>query len=683
MDTHRRVVALLLAAFMPVLAIAAVLIISVAVHKRAGMEAAVTAKSADAVAKIDGVLSAELGALKDIATSLYLDNGDIPGFREQIRRIHSLHPLWHTIILATPDGTNILNLRRSPQDPPLPVVDPESFQRTLREGKPVIGGISPPGTVTQLRLVPLRVPVIRDGEIRHILTAPLYPDGIADIIREATPRDWIGAVIDQNGRVVARTQDPDRFVGSLAPKRARDVIASGAIEEIYSAQALSDEDVRVVYRVSSLSGWSVHLIVPDDAWNVTFDRSLILAVAVGLLAVGIGAVLLWMVHRDVIAERERDIALRTSEERLRVAGDAAHIGIFDYNVSTGDVFHDARCNELFGFPHGEPVSLGKVIAAIHPEDRGVVEAEIARAQDSSGPGEYAMEYRVQNSRNGTERWLAVAGQVYFSASTPVRFVGTAWDITTRKQAEHELIEAKKAAEVASRAKSVFLATMSHELRTPLNAIIGFSELLQLGHGGTLTNKQAMYVEDILISGRRLLTLLNDVLETSRLETGQIDMVDAVLDLGNLLVSCAKEMEAAAEQGGMSASCRMAFRACEVRGDERRLRQVFRKLIGNAIKFTPTKGHVALTAKITDDGGVVTEIRDTGIGMSHEQITAALQPFGKVDTALSRHYEGAGLGLPLAKRFIELHDGSLDIESAPSQGTCIRVRLPPERVLSFC
>jgi signal transduction histidine kinase len=243
--------------------------------------------------------------------------------------------------------------------------------------------------------------------------------------------------------------------------------------------------------------------------------------------------------------------------------------------------------------------------------------------------------------------------------------------------EHELIVAKEEAEAASRAKSEFLATMSHELRTPLNAILGFSEIIRDSRFGPVPTRYADYAGDIHSSGRHLLTVINDILDLSKIEAGRMEIACEEVDLAKVVRACGQIMRGKAVDGNVRLQMRVPDEA-PVRGDELRLKQIALNLLSNAIKFTPAEGRVSVAVDRLPDGATVLEVTDTGIGMTRDEIRTALEPFRQVDSAHSRRYEGTGLGLPLVLRLVDLHGGRVEIDSARNAGTTVRVVLPPCR-----
>jgi signal transduction histidine kinase len=243
----------------------------------------------------------------------------------------------------------------------------------------------------------------------------------------------------------------------------------------------------------------------------------------------------------------------------------------------------------------------------------------------------------------------------------------------------QLRMALEAAAAGSQAKSQFLATMSHELRTPLNAIIGFAEMQALQIFGPLGDQRYHdYAKDILSSGRHLLGLINDVLDIAKLDVGHLELHDEDIDLAISIGECTHMTACQAETAGVRLGVDLAAELPYVRFDKRRLHQVLLNLLSNAVKFTPAGGAVQVAVRRSNDGLVIT-VADTGIGMAAEDIPTALERFGQVDSRLSRAYEGTGLGLPLAKQLVELHGGTLAIESVVGRGTTVTIALPAARL----
>lgn len=241
----------------------------------------------------------------------------------------------------------------------------------------------------------------------------------------------------------------------------------------------------------------------------------------------------------------------------------------------------------------------------------------------------------------------------------------------------ELLAAKDLAELASRAKTEFLAAVSHELRTPLNAIIGFSEVMAGEMFGALGSpRYREYVADILSSGRHLLDVINDILDIAKIEEGRMSLSLAAVPLHEVASAAVRLVEARVHAGAIVLETEVPSTLPPVWGERRRLLQIFVNLLANAVKFTPHGGRVAMRAH-QERGRMVVRVADTGIGMDPEEVAVALEPFRQVDGRLERRYDGTGLGLPLAKAFAELHGGTLTVESRRGEGTVVTVILPLE------
>jgi signal transduction histidine kinase len=249
------------------------------------------------------------------------------------------------------------------------------------------------------------------------------------------------------------------------------------------------------------------------------------------------------------------------------------------------------------------------------------------------------------------------------------------DISAQIHAQRQLLDARDQAEMASRSKSSFLAHMSHELRTPLNAIIGFSEAIAREVMGPISNMHYReYADDIHASGQHLLSLINDLLDLSKIEAGKLELFEETVDLRALVKHCTVFISEALRTKELQLGVRVGADLTAVFCDERKLKQVLLNLLSNAVKFTAF-GRISLAAWRDGSDLLRIEVADTGIGIAPEHIAKAMTPFGQVDDALSREQSGTGLGLPLAKQLVELHGGTLTLASEPGVGTTVTILLP--------
>jgi len=256
------------------------------------------------------------------------------------------------------------------------------------------------------------------------------------------------------------------------------------------------------------------------------------------------------------------------------------------------------------------------------------------------------------------------------------FITTLTDVTEARRSERELRRAKNAAEAASRAKSRFLAVMSHELRTPLNSVIGFSDALRRGADPQRVGEFAAAINE---AGRHLLGMIDVILDVARLESGRLDLVEGTVDLRHLVGDVLRQAQAAGAASGIRLVAVLGDDLPPVRADEIRLAKVLGQLLSNAVKFTQPGGTVTVRGWL-DGGEPALEVTDTGIGIHEADVPLVFEPFSQLDDSLTRRFQGAGLGLHLARAVVESHGGRLSLNSRVGEGTRVEIRLPAERVV---
>ena len=360
--------------------------------------------------------------------------------------------------------------------------------------------------------------------------------------------------------------------------------------------------------------------------------------------------------RDALDALTEGFLLWDSEDRLVLCNDAAH-------VLDPDPDHHIEFGRSFAELLDDRLERGLIPAAVGRE-REYRAARIAAHLNPTLP----IEFETAQGRilRIVERQTTEGGIVTLRS-----------DVTAQRQLERALIDARQEAEAGSRAKSEFLASMSHELRTPLNAVIGFAELIHgemLGSDVAAYRRYREYAGDIRDSGSHLLGLINDILDFSKTEAGEMQLIQDPVDLGELVESAVRMLKPRAERAGITLDGRVPMSLPSVLGDGMRLRQVLLNLMSNAIKYTPASGHVSVTAEASGSS-VLLKVADTGIGIAPEDMSIVLEPFRQIDNDLNRRNPGTGLGLPLTKRLVELHQGVLELESTVGHGTTVVVRLP--------
>jgi len=287
--------------------------------------------------------------------------------------------------------------------------------------------------------------------------------------------------------------------------------------------------------------------------------------------------------------------------------------------------------------------------------------------DDGGPPSSERELRLADGR-----WLRISRSPLQEGG----FFLVISDFSDVKEREERLTEARRQAEAASDAKSTFLANMSHELRTPLNAIIGFSDVMANEVLGELNPSYVQYAHDIRQSGGHLLDIISSVLDLSKSEAGKLTLTCSTVDLSEIIKASVTMMRDQCSRAKLTLFAVLPPDSIEVQGDPAKLRQVVLNLLSNAAKFTDSCGTITVSAAATEGASVI-RVSDNGIGMSTDEIPIALSAFGQIDSRLARRYEGTGLGLPLSKAIVELHGGTITIDSAPGKGTNVTVTLPRE------
>lgn len=255
------------------------------------------------------------------------------------------------------------------------------------------------------------------------------------------------------------------------------------------------------------------------------------------------------------------------------------------------------------------------------------------------------------------------------------------DAVLRHRARVAEQSARIEAELASKVKSEFIANMSHELRTPLNTVIGFSKLLSQHDKRNLSGKDIVeYASLIHDSAEHLLSVINDILDISKIQSGKYALDAQEVNVGSILAASVNAYQMMASEAHVDLRSDIAADLPAIRGDAAKLRQIFMNILSNALKFTPADGIVDVIAHRSVSGGIIVAIRDSGVGMTTQEIDVAVTPFGQVDGGRSRWREGAGLGLPIAKALVELHGGVLEIRSKKGSGTDVVIAFPaPDHV----
>ncbi len=397
------------------------------------------------------------------------------------------------------------------------------------------------------------------------------------------------------------------------------------------------------------------------------------------------------ISRDISERQKTEEALRESEDRYRRAISAANAVPYTFNyVQNRYTFIGEGIEKISGYTREdltqqmlstsiqESIMIGELS---HLSNQAAV-LQILAGQEAA-KATFQCDFRILD-KNGESRWLSdTAVQVLGPDGIPLSSIGILEDVTARKKIEMDLRESRDklssaniALEKAMRVKDEFLASMSHELRTPLTGILGISEALQFPAHGKLTKKQRESLQDIEKSGHHLLELINDILDLSRIEAGNLEMEFEPCLAAEVCQASLQLVKGLAHKKKQTLAFSMEPASITLRADQRHLKQMLVNLLSNAIKFTPEGGNLGLEVRCNfREKNVFFTVWDEGIGIRPEDIGKLFQPFVQLDSSLARQYAGTGLGLALVERTAELHGGSIKVESVPGAGSRFTIALP--------
>jgi len=499
-----------------------------------------------------------------------------------------------------------------------------------------------------------------------------HPDDVESLISLFRRFDWWGPF----AKAIADWTEGDRLVSLLADEgdRIRRMMAAGAL----TPQSRAAEFATIEWLDDQLTD-------RENTFSTHMGEGARTATALVVGGVGGTTVLLWAIGMAFAGRLFRqqltlDRQLSASEQRFRDYAEVASDWYWEIDDERRITYVSER---FFAATGADPASvLGRDAAEFVLEHSSGTENE-----------EQLRDLSLQLPMRGLRlRYLRAAGDVrYLSLSAkPYRdevggflgYRGVGSDVTSAVEDAMVLREAKERADLANRAKSEFLANMSHELRTPLNAIIGFSDVIQQQMlGPDASGRYESYVGDINNSGRHLLSIINDILDLSKIEAGREELSISDIGLDEIVASTETLFAGRFEQADLKLTIEMPTPTPTLSVDARKMKQCLANLLSNALKFTPVGGVVRVAAKLELDGGVTIAVHDTGIGIAAKHIPTALAPFGQVESPFRRVHNGTGLGLPITRALIELHGGNLALESELGMGTIVTLTIPPSRIVA--
>jgi len=675
---------------------------------------------------LDREIVGVLTTLEALATSPSLQVGDLATFYDQVKPLSRLQGIQ--ISLRDTQGHLVLTTRAPLGTPvPVPTKLAATDQEVLRTGAAKVTDLFISSTTKEPVFQVIAAPILVAGKPAYLLGASLEPGYLAAVFRrESLPLGWTGAVLDGSRTFVARTKNQEQFVGKLSTPELRERTAGeGGFYYGHNAAGLQS---LVGYARSDLSGWLVAVNIPAATVSAPLRNSLfvliglgcVLAVLATMFALFVGGRVNKAIMRlrsvaaaiasgrpvgtinsvvtevnqvgqdlQSAAEQLREQARKRDAAETTVRESEAHLaGIF---AQTGAGFAEATLDgqfvlanehfcELVGRRRENLLGL-KLSDIIHPGERNVQAAVTSQVIASRQPATTEMRFLHTDNRT---LWTANTISLIDTNGGGQTLLFVAIDITEQKRTEQDLAEAKEAAEGANRAKSAFLANMSHELRTPLSAVIGYTEMLEeeaddMGETSMLTD-----LGKIKSNAKHLLSLINDVLDLSKVEANKMDIYVEEIDVLSFMRDAASTVDSLIQRKSNTLDLETAPELGTVRTDVVKLRQCLFNLLSNAAKFTEN-GRITLhVQRSTGPNGdwLSFAVRDTGIGMTHEQVARLFERFTQADDTTTRRFGGTGLGLALSRAFARLLGGDITVESTPDVGTCFTLRIPvtpPEQI----
>ncbi len=479
---------------------------------------------------------------------------------------------------------------------------------------------------------------------------------------------WVGRRLERNAGLLGRALQGDQTL------RVNDLMADprvdAATRDAFGARSAIIAPTREDGETTGLIA-----VVHDAAGHFTERDEQSVRLLAGLLAAALA-------RTEALSTRESALTrLQESEERYRSVVAALHEGILLVHAD-GSVraFNESAARHL-GL---RPATLKHL---------NLLERHWTTVREDEEPGELPFAETLRTGRpvsgqvlgldrsDGSRVWLRVSTEPLWRSGDPLPYAAVASmnDITEAKLAVEALRQAKDAAEDASQAKSRFLASMSHELRTPLNSVIGFADILLRNRDGALNERDLLFLRRISDNGRHLLTLINDILDLSKIEAGRVEVQVAEVELGALVTSVTEQLADQVPKQVML-TCETPEHLQPLVTDEGKLRQVLINLVGNALRFTP-EGRVTVRIAADGDGEpLLIEVIDTGVGIPVQRQQAIFRPFEQGDDSTGRRYGGTGLGLAISRTLLDQLGFDIEVESAPGAGSTFRILLQPPAVV---
>ncbi|CAO4145550.1 hypothetical protein LPLAFNJD_LOCUS1969 [Methylorubrum aminovorans] len=666
--SRRTFVALAFAAAIPVLLLSGWVATLMAQQQRDLARNAAVASATRVAERVASDIAAQVAVLEAEAASATLDRPDLAAFYAEAERLRQAHPLWATVELAGPDGAQVVNLLRSLDEELGPTADRRSFDVVVRTRRPVIGGIGPAGPVSGKRLVALRVPVIRDGQLRYVLSVRLATNAVSSILRDAgAPEGWVGTIVDADGNTIARTRAEVEELGHPANPALQAAIRR-APQGFYTGPTLEGSNVEVVYRtLKDTGGWSVHFGMPVAALNAPVSRSYAVLAGGSVVSIGLALALVGLVGRDMAQRRAGEqarfaLALRSSEEQGAVAAEAAELGTLRWDTVRERVTASARAARLLGW--GTDIAEGReteadvheVLEAVDADDRERFAEALRRSLADGAPLD--VEFRVVEA-GPRVRWVRLAGRApkLHNEKPPGLIYGVVSDIEPRKRAEAERLELLRRLGEAQENEQRRIARELHDQvgQTVTGLSLGLKSLERLLAGGEADE-----------AGRQVQWLQALAGEIGRdIHRAAVDLRPTALDDLGLREALATLLRAWSRRHDIRADLEFLGEAARVPAAvETAVYRIVQEALTNVLKHARAATVSVSVEHRADEMRVI--IEDDGVGFD-------------VEAAVRAPANGAPdkprLGLSGIRERLSLLGGTLTLEASPDVGTTLFVNIP--------
>jgi two-component system sensor histidine kinase UhpB len=658
--------ALVLTAAIPVLLLGGWMAYITADQERSSAREAATQALTQVAHRIEGEISREMQVAETLASSVALDRDNLQDFYLEATRIVAARPLWETAALTKPDKEQVLNVLRPLGAPLGRVTDTESFNALLRTRKPVLGGLGPYQASIGKELVSLRVPVIRDGELRYVLTIGLLPDQIGTILAQAgLPAGWAGTVIDAKERIVARTPDTKVAKAAASTPAVQEAMARSGSNSPRT-QTREGVDVETIHRaLAGTEGWSVHVGVPVAELNAPVSRSLRLLFGGTAASVGLAIALGLVIGRE-IAQRRRMEALQSaaalldSEKRGALAIDAAELGTWRWDLSANEFSGCSRFCALLGLAgarSGETRwSADRILALIEPTHRAALASFAADCIE--GGRSNSVEFPIQSDDRG-EYWLRAAGRAEGPPHRRHVIHGVLADIDILKRAEAERSHLLRRLASAQEEEQRRISRELHDQigQTVTGLSLGLKALeqgLAKGNQGEAATGQVQWLGQLAAQiGRDIHRTASDLRPTAIDDLGLFRAIEAYVAEWQERYGVRVDIQTLGRDGALPADVAAV------------LYRLVQEGLTNVLKHASASKVSVVLEKKAD--GLALVIEDDGIGFDPDTVGRLASVGGRPP----------GLGLSGMKERVALLGGTIAIESSQGKGSTIFVQIPLE------